>query len=121
MRGVLFKAVLVIAATLSGAAVAADAKAPAMPTIQIIIRNHRFVPNQVTAPAGVKFKIQVRNEDATPEEFESYDFKVEKIVTPKGTITVTVGPLKPGTYAFFGEFNPKTAKGTLTVPAAGAR
>ncbi len=69
----------------------------------------------MTAPAGERLQIVVKNEDKTPAEFESHDLRVEKIVTPGGKITVTVGPLKPGTYKFFDEYHPDTAQGTLTV------
>jgi Cupredoxin-like domain len=90
--------------------------------IVLTVKNHHFTPNVIAAPAGQRFTIQVRNLDNTPEEFESYDFKVEKIVVPQGTITVLVGPLKPGVYAFFGDYNPTLAKGVLRVgPAAGKK
>jgi hypothetical protein len=36
-------------------------------------------------------------------------------VPGKGTITVFVGPLKPGRYGFFGEYHEDTAKGTLVA------
>ena len=55
------------------------------------------------------------NEDDTPAEFESSDLRVEKIVVPGGTIAVTAGPLKPGTYVFFDDYHPDDAKGMLTV------
>jgi len=41
--------------------------------------------------------------------------RVEKIVTPGGRISVTVGPLKPRIYKFFDEYHPDTAQGTLTA------
>ena len=79
----------------------------------LTLRNHRFVPAQLTIPANTKVKLLVVNEDATPEEFESHELNREKIVTGKGKITVYVGPLKPGRYPFFGEFHMKTAQGVL--------
>jgi hypothetical protein len=94
-------------------AVQARADAP----IMLTIKNHHFTPNLIAAPAGQRFTILVRNLDPTPEEFESYDFKVEKIVVPQGTITVLVGPLKPGLYNFFGDYNPTLAKGILRIGA----
>ena len=60
---------------------------------------------------------QVHNADPTPEEFESADLKVEKIVVGGSMITVNVGPQKPGVYAFFGDYNPDSAKGVLHVVA----
>lgn len=79
----------------------------------LTLRNHRFVPAQLTIPAGKKVKLLVVNEDATPEEFESHELNREKIVTGNGRITVYVGPLKPGRYPFFGEFHMDTAQGVL--------
>ena len=83
--------------------------------VTLTLKNNRFVPNAVTAPAGERLQIVVKNEDSTPAEFESHDLRVEKIVTPGGQISVTVGPLKPGTYKFFDEYHPDTALGTLTA------
>ncbi len=94
-------------------AVQARADAP----IALTIKNHHFTPNLIAGPTGQRFTILVRNLDPTPEEFESYDFKVEKIVVPQGTITVLVGPLKPGLYNFFGDYNPTLAKGILRIGA----
>lgn len=79
----------------------------------LTLRDHRFVPAELTIPAHTKVKLVVINEDATPEEFESHELNREKIVTGKGKISVFVGPLKPGRYPFFGEFNIKTANGVL--------
>ncbi len=36
----------------------------------------------------MKFKLIVRNDDTTPEEFESYDLNREKVVSPGQEITV---------------------------------
>jgi len=101
-----------IAACFVLAPVSAMAKKP---EFTIVIKDHLFQPAEVTIPAGTKVKLIIRNEDPTPEEFESYDFNREKIVGGNSQITVFVGPLKPGTYEFFGEFNPETAQGLLIV------
>lgn len=79
----------------------------------LTLRNHKFVPAQLTIPANTKVKLLIVNEDATPEEFESHELNREKIVTGKGRITVFIGPLKPGKYPFFGEFHMDTAQGVL--------
>lgn len=79
----------------------------------LTIKDHQFSPATLEVPAGKKIKLVVKNEDKTPEEFESDDLHREKIVGAGKEITLSVGPLKPGTYKFFGEFNPKTAKGEL--------
>ncbi len=83
--------------------------------VALSLSNHRFSPADVTAPANQKFQIKITNNDETPAEFESHDLKVEKIVVPGGTVTVTAGPLKPGTYQFFDDYHPDDAHGTVTV------
>ncbi|MDR3523705.1 MAG: cupredoxin domain-containing protein [Acetobacteraceae bacterium] len=75
--------------------------------------NHRFVPDHLVVPVGVKFKLLVRNSDDTADEFESTDLNREKLVAPGQTITVFLGPLDPGTYHIFGDFHQDTAQGVL--------
>jgi hypothetical protein len=99
---------LVLLALVSGTAFAAE---PA--TFTLRIKDHKFIPAQLSVPANTKIKLLVVNEDATPEEFESHELNREKIVTGNGKITVFIGPLKPGKYPFFGEFHMKTAQGVL--------
>src|SRR5450759_1807278 len=89
--------------------------ADSLPEFTLVLKNHVYQPSELKIPAGTKFKIIVRNEDATPEEFESTDFGREKIVLPNSSIEVYVGPLKAGTYGFFGDFHQDTAKGRLIV------
>jgi hypothetical protein len=102
---------LALGATLSFASLAVHAAAPKEFTLTL--RDHKFVPAQLVVPANTKFKLVVVNTDPTPEEFESHELNREKIVTGKGRITIFLGPLKPGSYPFFGEFHMATAKGTL--------
>jgi plastocyanin len=82
---------------------------------EIAIRDHRFEPSVLEIPAGQKVKLVVRNDDDTPEEFESYELRREKIIAGRSTAIIYVGPLKPGEYPFFGEFNPDSAQGRLVV------
>ena len=79
----------------------------------LVIRDHRFEPSEVRIPAGQKVKLLVHNQDATPEEFESHELNREKVIPGGGKATIYVGPLKPGRYPFFGEFNEKTARGVV--------
>jgi hypothetical protein len=83
------------------------------PEIPLTIRNHLFEPTELIVPANTKIKLVVINEDATPEEFESYELNREKIVLGNSRTIVFVGPLPPGEYPFFGEFNISTAQGKL--------
>lgn len=83
---------------------------------EITIKDHKFYPSIIEAPTDTVIKLKITNLDPTIEEFESFDLKREKIVVGNGgQIIVTVGPLKPGEYVFFGEFNLKTAQGKLIV------
>ncbi len=82
---------------------------------QISIKNHHFEPVELIVPAGKKIKLTINNLDASPEEFESYELNREKIVHGKGKAIIFIGPLKPGRYKYFGEFNPKTAQGVIVA------
>lgn len=95
------------------AVMAAPVRAGDVPEFRLTIRDHRFVPAEVVVPANTKLKLIVVNEDPTPEEFESHELNREKVVTGKGSITVYLGPLKPGRYPFFGEFHMATAQGAV--------
>ena len=98
-------AALVLITLLASPALAASA-----PVI-MSLKNHVFSPASVTVPAGEKITIDLTNHDMATEEFDSHDLKVEKLVTPGGHATFTIGPLTPGTYSFMGEFHPATAQG----------
>ncbi len=103
-------AALIMAALASGTVTASQ-----LPEYGLVIKNHVYQPSELKVPAGTKFKLIVRNEDPTPEEFESTDFNREKIVLPNSSVTVYVGPLRAGSYAFFGDFHQATAQGRLIV------
>jgi hypothetical protein len=79
----------------------------------IAIKNHLFEPKELRVPAGKRIVLKVENQDSTPEEFESHELKVEKVIPGGATGTVRFGPLEPGRYPFFGEFNPATAQGVV--------
>ena len=80
---------------------------------KLVIEDHKFQPAEVVVPAGKKIKLVIENRDATPEEFESHALNREKVIAGKSTASVFIGPLKPGRYAFIGEYNEKTAKGVV--------
>jgi plastocyanin len=91
------------------AAMAADGE------FALTIQDHRFQPAELVVPAGKKIKLSVENRDATPEEFESHDLNREKVIAGKSTATIFIGPLAPGRYRYFGEFNEKTAQGVIVA------
>ncbi|MGH8756813.1 MAG: cupredoxin domain-containing protein [Burkholderiales bacterium] len=80
---------------------------------RLTIRDHRFKPAELRVPAGKKIKLIIDNHDASAEEFESHELNREKVIPPKTTGTVYIGPLSPGRYPFIGEFHSDTAKGVL--------
>ena len=81
--------------------------------LQLVIKNHRFEPIELKVPAGQRVKLVVDNRDDTPEEFDSHDLNREKLVPAGSKVTVFIGPLKPGRYAFIGEYHEATAKGVV--------
>jgi plastocyanin len=83
-------------------------------TVHISMKDHRFVPAELHAPAGKAIVIVVKNLDSAPAEFESNMLRVEKVVTGGGTITVRIRPLDPGRYRFFDDFHQET-QGFLVV------
>ena len=85
------------------------------PTFSLVIQDHKFQPTELEIPAGKKVALVVKNNDPTPEEFESTHLRREKVVPGGEQIIVYVGPLKPGKYEFFGDFNPTTARGHIIV------
>jgi plastocyanin len=83
------------------------------PAYTLVIKDHQFQPAEIEIPAGQKVTLLVKNDDPTPEEFESIELRREKVVAGRDQITVYIGPLKPGRYEFFGDFNPTTARGHI--------
>ncbi len=90
-------------------------RADELPSFPLTAKDGRFIPETVEVPAGKKFKLAVSNEGPGPEEFESHELNREKIIPTGKTVEIIIGPLKPGSYGFFGEFHPKTAKGQIVA------
>ena len=86
-----------------------------LPVYELSIKDHRFQPDSIEIPAGTKVKLLVKNQDASPEEFESHELNREKIIAGNSEATIYIGPLDPGEYGFFGEFNEATAQGKIIV------
>jgi hypothetical protein len=99
---------VLLQATTTLTALAADQQ------IGISIKDHQFVPSEVPTPAGVKVELVIKNEQSVNAEFESTILHREKIVPPGGQVSVFVGPLDPGTYEFFDDFN-RATNGRLVV------
>jgi len=95
---------------LAGWGLAAYAGAP---VYEIEIREHLFYPAELRVPAGQKIRLQIINQDGTPEEFESFELNREKVIMGKRKAILFIGPLRPGEYPYFGEFHPETARGVI--------
>ena len=87
-----------------------------LPTL-LVIHGKQFEPNKLELPAGAKVKMVIRNLDELPVEFESSDLSREVIVAGHGEVTIFVGPLEPGSYQFFNDFN-HDMQGTILVKPA---
>jgi plastocyanin domain-containing protein len=83
--------------------------------LTLTIKDHKFTPSEIKVPANKRVKLTVVNDDATPEEFESKQMKVEKVIPGKTKAVVRIGPLKPGRYPFVGEFHEDSAKGAVVA------
>ena len=81
----------------------------------LTIKDHQFQPAELTVPSGTKIKLQIENQDATPEEFDSYPLNREKVIAGHSTATIYIGPLAPGRYPFTGEFHATTAQGVIVA------
>jgi len=81
--------------------------------VALVIKNHQFTPNEIKVAAHQRIKLNVHNQDSSPEEFESHSLNREKLIPAGAKTVIFIGPLKPGRYEFFGEFNPTTAKGVV--------
>ena len=86
-----------------------------LPEQHLSLKNHVFVPQELTVPAGQKIKLIVKNEDSAAAEFESYELNREKVVPANGEITVYLDPLDPGTYPFFDDFHRDTTTGKIVA------
>jgi hypothetical protein len=108
--GRLASAAFAAAVFLPGPAQAAD-----LPTYTVVARDGRLIPDTLNVPAGVRFKIAVRNEGHDAIEFESLQLRKEKVLAPGAESFVVIAPLKPGKYEFFDEFHPNTGRTRIVV------
>jgi len=83
-------------------------------SVAISVKDHRFQPSQISAPANRPISIRVKNLDAAPMEFESVSLRVEKVLAPGSEGVVNVRALAPGRYEFFDDFHQET-RGVLVV------
>ena len=82
--------------------------------VSVSVKNHKFQPAELHAPANVPIVITVKNLDSTQMEFESVSLRVEKVIGGNGQAAIRIRPLAPGRYEFFDDFNTQ-AEGVLVV------
>jgi hypothetical protein len=95
-------------------AVAVAPRAQDTVALTLTIKDRKFEPAELRAPAGKALSVTIKNLDGVAAEFESKVLKVEKIIAARGEGTVFIRPQKPGRYNFFDDFNQK-AQGVLVV------
>ena len=98
---------MIVLVLMVSAAGAADLEIP------VTIEKNRFRPDEIRVKAGTPFVLVVTNKDTTPEEFESKELRIEKVIPGGKTMKIRVRALKPGSYPFVGEYHEATAKGRI--------
>ena len=83
--------------------------------IPVTIEKNRFQPDVIKVKAGTPFVLVVTNKDATPEEFESKELRIEKVIPGGKTLKIRVRALKAGSYPFVGDYHEATAKGRIVA------
>jgi plastocyanin len=95
--------------------VARGARAEDAVSLSLTIKDAKFEPAELHAPAGRALEIHISNLNTIPSEFESSDLHIEKIVPAGKEAVVRVRPQQPGRYSFFDDFHRET-QGALVVP-----
>jgi hypothetical protein len=99
----------------AGLAVMASVAVAAEASYTLTLKDHKFSPADLSIPTGKKVKVTVKNLDPTPAEFESDDFKAEKVIPAGKQAELLIGPLKAGTYELHDEYHEAESKARLTV------
>jgi hypothetical protein len=114
MRRAILKASIVTAVLLAVPFVGtAQAQQPI--EITLTVKNNKFDPPEIEAPANTPIRLTVKNLDPKPMEFESKVLRVEKIITGNSEASFNIRGQKPGRYEYFDEFHEETTRGTLVV------
>lgn len=99
---------MLLAVSAAGLATHSAGAAEKATTLSISVKDHKFEPAELKAPANKPLVINVKNLDATAMEIESHQLHFEKVVAAKSQGSVRVRPSAPGRYEFFDDFNKKT-------------
>ncbi len=85
------------------------------PAFTLTLKDHKFAPAELAVPAHVRIRLTIVNQDPTPAEFESHDFKAEKVIAAGRQVSLIIGPLEPGTYGYFDDYHESSARGRLVA------
>ncbi len=113
MRAPFFVSMIFASALAMNGVALAGTESPAL----LVIHNKQFDPNKLVVSAGAKVKLIIRNLDELPVEFESSDLSREVIVAGHGEVTIYIGPMEPGNYQFFNDFDHEM-QGTIEARSA---
>ncbi|WP_315721943.1 MULTISPECIES: cupredoxin domain-containing protein [unclassified Bradyrhizobium] len=83
-------------------------------TIEISVKDNKFQPAELKAPADTPIVFKVKNLDGAPVEFESEPLQFETVIKPNMEGVVKIKAQKPGRYEFFDDFH-QGNKGILVV------
>jgi plastocyanin len=106
---------LLLTSTAAVAQAASVTPANSSGQIELTLDEHQFDPAEIHVPAGKPVQILMKNEDGTPEEFDSHDLKTEKVVAGHATGVIRLRPLAKGEYHFMGEYHSDTAQGVIVA------
>ena len=84
-------------------------------SLSLTIKEGKFEPVELHAPAERAIEIHVTNLNTIPSEFESSDLHIEKVVPAGKEGVIRVRPQHPGRYNYFDDFHRET-QGVLIVP-----
>ena len=85
------------------------------PTFQIVFKGGAIAPLRLEVPAKTRFRLQIRNEDDAPAEFESVELHKEKVLAPHSQTVMVIRTLDAGEYSFFDDFHPNAAPAVLVA------
>jgi hypothetical protein len=80
--------------------------------VRLVLHDHKFTPDHLEVPAGVKFQLVVKNDSDKIIEWESADLDREEVVEPGKEETIFLGPLDKGAYGFYDDRH-QDSKGVL--------
>ena len=85
------------------------------PVFEITFRDGAIEPLVTIVPMATRFKLVLKNEGATPVEFESIELRKEKVLGPGVTTFIVIRRLDQGEHLFFDDFHPNARNAKLVA------